>query len=882
MVRAETKTTSEGGEVLQFEEFFRQFYEKDFLEAAREGKKAVSIDFSLLDKFDPSLADKLLNDPRNILEAAKLAVQGLDFPEENVKIIPRFKNLPEAAQVRIRDLRAQHIGKFIQVDGIVRRASEVRPEVSVAIFECPQCWSKISVEQNEKFLKPPTFCDGKDEKDNECGYKGKFELAAQKLIDSRRIVLEEPYETTTGSRSGDITIYLVGDLTTPEMQRKTDPGNRLKITGILTELRKIMKGAMKRQLDIFIEANHAESADIEWDEVTISDEDKKKILELAERPDVYDKLVGSLAPSIFGLKEVKEAILLQMFSGVQHILPDNTRIRGDIHILLLGDPSVAKSQLLKLTSSTIPRGKYASGGGVTGTGLTATVFKDEELGDWVLEAGALVLANKSLMAIDEFDKIDREDLSRLHEALEQQSFPYSFKIKINNADVPIGEFVEGLMKKYPEKIIQGKDCLILPAENLNAQVFTTNFEKIYPIKINRVSKHTAPKTLMKFKTQNGREFSVTPEHPCWVVRGGKIAAVPAEKISAGEFFPIPEEIPFDGEEQKFDLKISVAPNSKPIKVPQHNSPEFCRFIGYHITDGGYELNRGKKNGINFHNKDNDLISDYTSISKSLFEIEPYIYKAKSGVTGVRFISAQIFDFMRQLDACLTEGDEKKRIPPALMNCRKSDIANLLKAMFDGDGTVVRVKRGGIRIGFVTPNKELAEQAQELLLRFGIRSSIFLDRKFFKIDISGSENIKKYFEEIGFTGKKKMKRLEDYMKKEKTYRSVVNIVPNCTRKLGEIMKSLGEKVSNKIYYANNIHKIKLQKIISILEEKINFLESSLENIDSMSMKDMKNVLEKFKISQNEISKELGVSGSLVVYWLRNEREKNLEKLKLALE
>src|SRR3989344_2452511 len=412
---------SEGGEVLQFEEFFRQFYEKEFLEAAREGRKAVSIDFSLLDKFDPNLADKLLNDPKNILEAAGLAVQGLDFPEENVKIIPRFKNFPEAAQVRIRDLRAQHIGKFIQVDGIVRRASEVRPEVSVAIFECPQCWSKISVEQNEKFLKPPAFCDGKDEKDNECGYKGKFELAAQKLIDSRRIVLEEPYETTTGSRSGDITIYLVGDLTTPEMQRKTDPGNRLKITGIVTELRKIIKGSMKRQLDIFIEANHAESADIEWDEVTISDEDKKRILDLAQRPDVYDKLVGSLAPSIFGLKEVKEAILLQIFSGVQHILPDNTRIRGDIHILLLGDPSVAKYQLLKLTSSTIPRGKYASGGGVTGTGLTATVFKDEELGDWVLEAGALVLANKSLMAIDEFDKIDREDLSRLHEALEQQT-----------------------------------------------------------------------------------------------------------------------------------------------------------------------------------------------------------------------------------------------------------------------------------------------------------------------------------------------------------------------------------------------------------------------------------------------------------------------------
>jgi len=175
-------------------------------------------------------------------------------------------------------------------------------------------------------------------------------------------------------------------------------------------------------MEIYGIVNHVENADIEWEEVVVSKEDEDRIKKLSKDPKVYDKLINSIASSIYGLSEIKEAIVLQLFSGVPQIMPDGNRIRGDIHILLLGDPSVAKSQLLKLVSKVIPRGKYVSGKGTTAAGLTATVLKDEELmGGWVLEAGAMVLCHKGVISIDEFDKMGREDQIAMHEALEQQT-----------------------------------------------------------------------------------------------------------------------------------------------------------------------------------------------------------------------------------------------------------------------------------------------------------------------------------------------------------------------------------------------------------------------------------------------------------------------------
>jgi len=401
----------------KFEEFFMQYYEKDLLAAALSGKKSFIVDFSLLDKFDPELADKFLNSPEEILKVAREAILNIDLSEGKLQIEPRFKNLPQRFDLRIRNLRSEHIGKFVSLDGVVRRASEVKPEVNIAVYQCPECGWKMEIEQTERYLTPPLICENP-----ECGRKSGFGSPIEtKLFDARWIFIEEPFEIVSGERPGEVSVYLKEDLTSPEMQRKTDPGNRLRVNGIIKDVKKIFRGKMRTQMDIFVEANYVEPTEIEWEEVVITPEDEEKIKELANDPEVYNKIVASIAPSIYGMDRIKEAIMFQLFGGIQHNLPDKTKIRGDIHILMIGDPSTGKSQLLKLISSIIPRGKYVGGRGATAAGLTATVVKDEDFGGgWMLEAGAMVLANKGVLAVDEFDKMSKEDQIAMHEALEQQ------------------------------------------------------------------------------------------------------------------------------------------------------------------------------------------------------------------------------------------------------------------------------------------------------------------------------------------------------------------------------------------------------------------------------------------------------------------------------
>ncbi len=395
------------------EVFLREKYYEELLDAARSDKKSITVDFNDLDRYNPDVADILLERPNKFFSVCDDAVDAIDLPtREDIRI--RFRELPEYKHVRIRNLRAEHVGKFITIEGVVRRASDIRPEISEAIFECPKCGGRLGILQTSKSLRKPNYC--------ECGHKGRFEMKDKRLFDARWIAVEEPFEITEGEKPSELTVYLKEDLTTPKMQKKTDPGNRLLITGILKEQHRSTKGKKSTRLEILMDANHMETTEVDYDELKIEDEDIEEIKKMAKDPNIKEKLIASMAPAIHGLNDVKEAILLQLFGGVRQYLSDGTTIRGDIHILLLGDPSAGKSQLLKLVSSVVPRGKYVSGKGATGAGLTATVTKDEQfMGGWVLEAGALVLANKGLMAIDEFDKMHKEDVVAMHEALEQQT-----------------------------------------------------------------------------------------------------------------------------------------------------------------------------------------------------------------------------------------------------------------------------------------------------------------------------------------------------------------------------------------------------------------------------------------------------------------------------
>ncbi len=390
--------------VSRLAEFLNEKYYGELLKASKE-EKALVVDYSMLDRFDPIIADSLMEDPENVLKAFRKAAH--DIIDEKINV--RIKNLPENRGIRIRNLRSKHLGKMWIIDTIVKSASEVKPQIYEADFKCPDCGTVLTLEQDMYLLQKPYVC--------ECGRRGDFDLLEKRMYDIRWISVIEPYELTSGEQPGGIAVYLKEDLTTPRMQRKTDPGNRIIIIGILKELPKRIKGRLSTRMDMYMEAVFVDHAEIEFEELEITPENEQKIRELASDPNIYERLKASIAPGIYGVEEIKEAIALQLFGGVAHYLPDGSRIRGNIHILLTGDPGVGKTVLLKLVADVMPRGKYVSGSGVTGAGLTASVRKDEMIGSWVLEAGALILANKSVIGIDEFDKMSRDDQIAMHEAM---------------------------------------------------------------------------------------------------------------------------------------------------------------------------------------------------------------------------------------------------------------------------------------------------------------------------------------------------------------------------------------------------------------------------------------------------------------------------------
>ncbi len=405
-------------QIERFKEFLETVYTKELNNAVKWGSKFITIDFLDLSKFDVELSEQFLNEPYETLQNAGLAIDQLELPEKKTFNI-RFINLPNSQKRAIRDVRSVDLFSMIVIEGIVRQASDVRPQAVSAKFECPTCGNMLSILQIDQAFKEPTRCS--------CGRKGHFKLLKKDMVDAQRIILEESPDTLEGgSQPKRLQVFLQEDLVEPKMEQKTTPGTRVRVTGILKEVPILLKsGAPSRMFDLAVEANNIEPVQETFEDLDISEEELKEIKKLAKDKEVFKKLTDSIAPSIFGYKEIKSSLVLQLFAGTRKVMSDGVIRRGDIHILLVGDPGAGKSQLLQFISKSAPKARFLSGKGASGAGLTAAVVKDEFLKGWSLEAGAMVLANKGVCAIDELDKMSHEDRSALHEALEQQTITIS-------------------------------------------------------------------------------------------------------------------------------------------------------------------------------------------------------------------------------------------------------------------------------------------------------------------------------------------------------------------------------------------------------------------------------------------------------------------------
>jgi len=690
-------------QVRKFQDFIEKNYKSELAESIRKGGKVLEVDFSDLSKFNPELAELILEDPENLIKAFELAVEQFDFSKDIKNFRIRLKNLPKTQKILISEVRSKHINKIFIIEGVVRQKSSVRPEATSAKFECPQCSSIISVLQLDSIFKEPSKClkkgtkvltregyvniedikdkllcvdyegnlidseaeliySGKKEgyrlnneiecsaehlwfvmregkcrfletkhlnmndillkiydkklynmfkgfrsssknifkegqggvqtsifreenmlqgmskktffqstnrqeknrdrrrKDSEplhkrgkvyegyiinnegkqeininkikvtknknknikgtkkdrhqerknegnqvwetksllqawkemwrsilqedckrernqplhflqvqrkfssssqrprppkssynklsdslqfmpykisridklykkvdmydlkvpnynnfilsngvishncgCGRKGKFILISKELIDAQGIVLEESTESLKDNQQPQrINVLLKDDLVSPLAGRKTPPGSKIRVIGIIHESPIISRqGGKLKKFDLIVDANNIEPLSESFYDLKISKEEKKEILTLSERPDVFNVFIESIAPSIYGYEEIKEAILMQLFGGVRKVRSDKVVSRGDFHILLVGDPGAGKSALIRRINDVAPKGRYVSGKGASGVGLTASVVKDEFLRGFALEAGAIVLSSDGICCIDE-------------------------------------------------------------------------------------------------------------------------------------------------------------------------------------------------------------------------------------------------------------------------------------------------------------------------------------------------------------------------------------------------------------------------------------------------------------------------------------------------
>jgi DNA replicative helicase MCM subunit Mcm2 (Cdc46/Mcm family) len=778
------------------------------------------------------LAKVLLDNPSDFLQNADAILTEITkLPGARLRV----KNLGKS--IAIREIRAEHVGKFIQVEGIMTRASEVKPEVKEAVFKCLRCGEPNRIMQIDEVFREPLVCENPN-----CSRRGPFKLEVEssEFRDWQSIRIQERPEELRGGRMPRLLDGIIKD----DFVDKAVPGNHIVATGVLRVFQEGVPRQRKTTFRKILFISYIEVMQKGVEETELSPEDENRIKELAKDPWLRNLIIQSIAPSIYGYEAVKEGIALQLFGCSPVELPDGTRIRGDTHILLTGDPGTAKSEILKWVSQVAPRGLYTSGKKATGAGLCVA-------------PGSLVMLGNG--AIIEIDKLVNKYMN-----------PALRGIQISDT-------------KHGESVIS------LDLDNLRSLIK----------KIKKVWKLPAPEKLVQIETQLGRKLILTQESPLLTMRNGRPCWLKANEFKKGDYIatyrktlvkpeePVPllfwlsrntavvnaknfvkeivkklrhkygsirraakrlgikegslyynwrnekargnpsissltklaQEVGYGLNEIAQYVDVVKQRNGTSIKIPSYH--DFVYFTGLIASDGHIGSTKWGGREIRVASSDEEFLSKYSEFVKKAFGVRPELRKEVGKTPEVRFRSKLIADLLEKFGIPCSKKSNIIDIPEHVAALPDDLLASYLRGIFDGDGSVCeRNTHGSSTIEYLTVSPIFANKLQLLLLRFGIlaklrhrnrrKKSIIKGREVvskkaqWSLTISGLNNLLQFYEKIGFTHPSKKLKLEKIIRSISRSNPNLDIIPQAGPVLGQLRKSLG--VPPKQIYGRNSHRL----------------------------------------------------------------------------
>lgn len=384
---------------------------------------SLEVSYLHLSEAKAALSYFLANEPTEVLKVfdqVALDVTLFHYPQYHDihnEIHVRITDLPIV--YTLRQLRQSHLNCLVRVSGVVTRRTGVFPQLKYVMFLCQKCGATLGPFQQEASAEVKiSFCQN-------CQSRGPFTVNSEKTVyrNYQKLTLQEsPGSVPSGRLPRQREVILLADLIDT-----AKPGDEIEVTGIYRNSYDAQLNN-KNGFPVFatiLEANYVIKSHDQLAGFQLTEEDEREIRALSRDPEIVDKIIRSIAPSIYGHEDVKTAVALSLFGGVSKEAQGKMSIRGDINVLLLGDPGTAKSQILKYVENTAHRAVFATGQGASAVGLTASVRRDPLTSEWTLEGGALVLADRGTCLIDEFDKMNDQDRTSIHEAMEQQTISIS-------------------------------------------------------------------------------------------------------------------------------------------------------------------------------------------------------------------------------------------------------------------------------------------------------------------------------------------------------------------------------------------------------------------------------------------------------------------------